>query len=592
MEPGSGRRTSVKTLTLLAMVILGTIPAALMLLQGLHCAHEAVLRSQKRELYLLLSQQQVRVEEWLLACEADLRILAGAPSVRILADAGAGQPDSQHQEFLDTYQREKPDFAGVAVFNADWQPVASTTEQRHPFEETTDPKLINSLKTADGVVWSRAHHPHDGRSVGLHIGCPIIGTDGRPIGYLLAAVFLDDILPRLSGNSQVETSMKVLFADIDEKRVLSVGDPKVRLSELPAASEKLFAAESGGLVQYEDYRGERVLGMWLRLPVKPWALVAEIDRGEALALLTFLLHRSVMTLVVVVVVILIAAAFGARILAGPWKRMVAACRQISAGNEGLRLDGFSTAEPDEVALSFNTMLDRLRDTRQELIQKSALAAVGELSARVVHEMRNPLNTIQINVEAIRGLVHDEKHAELLQLTDRQTKRLQSMLDELLKYGAPLELSRTDENLLDLVEGVAQDCRPTAEERNVDLVITGSLANGNIRVDREQLGRALRNLADNAIMLVDIGGTVRIALAQREGMVEIAVSDDGPGVPEGMRKEIFEPFFTTRDDGTGLGLAIVRKIVELHGGTVHVSDAAELKGACFTAVLPRMEASRL
>jgi PAS domain S-box-containing protein len=218
----------------------------------------------------------------------------------------------------------------------------------------------------------------------------------------------------------------------------------------------------------------------------------------------------------------------------------------------------------------------------QLVEQAALARLGELAAVVAHEVRNPL-------AGIRGALQVLQQRSAPQASDytviaEMIRRLDTLADrvsDLLLYARPRTPRLGEVRLRRLLETTANMLRRDPAMAAIDVEITGDDAAA--RGDAELLGEVFLNLLLNAAQALGGRGTIRVALGQDE-QVQVTVSDDGPGIPSGIRDTIFEPFFTTKRSGTGLGLAIVRRLVELHGGTVAVGDAGG-RGTVMTVTLP-------
>jgi len=435
----------------------------------------------------------------------------------------------------------------------------------------------------------------------LPIGWPIIEERGAaPIGYLVADLSLVQAVEALQDPPRHPTSLKLcLIADADHRYLsLPHQDMKPHGNQIAKLPPGLFAtppppAHAGhvhgaappGMV-YRDYWGTKVLGQALPMPEFGWTLIAEIHHREAFDLLYFLVRRASYSAIVLSLAIGVLALVVARRLSYPLTELTRVCRQVAAGEPNYRLGALPSREANEVASSFNTMLDRLAETQRQLVQAGALAAVGELSASIVHEMRNPLNTIQMNLAALRRRLRDEpQYLELFELAERQAGRLQEMLNDLLNYGRPLAPAFAPCDVGELLGEVVRDYHSQAATGQVAVVLELAPHAVTVPLDRELLRRAFGNLLENALQATPAGGTVKLSLiaAQRHWLVTVA--DSGPGIPEAMRERVFLPFFTTRPGGTGLGLANVRKIVLLHHGEITIGTA-ELGGAAFILCFPR------
>ncbi|NQT16879.1 MAG: GHKL domain-containing protein, partial [Planctomycetes bacterium] len=269
-------------------------------------------------------------------------------------------------------------------------------------------------------------------------------------------------------------------------------------------------------------------------------------------------------------------------------------RRVAAGHHEERVGRQAGVEATDVASAFNSMLETLAESRRQLANAAALAAVGQLSSSIVHEMRNPLSSIKLNLTALRQRVTDDPpHAELADIAIAQAGRVERMLNDLLEYGKPLELEPGPVSLTLIIDEALAMMASSGTEKNLSFETETDCERPAVSalVDRESVLRALGNLLLNAIQASPCGGTITIAVAAdvRHGSrVLLKIHDQGPGIRKDLIDKIMEPFFTTREQGTGLGLANVRKIVECHGGTISAANAPQ-GGAEFTVSLPRASA---
>lgn len=212
----------------------------------------------------------------------------------------------------------------------------------------------------------------------------------------------------------------------------------------------------------------------------------------------------------------------------------------------------------------------LRAAQKELVRRERLAALGELSAVVAHEVRNPLSVIFNAVTTLRKLAVSPEAETLLDIVDEEAERLKRVVGELLEFARPRELSVVEAVAPpQLVSGAVEAAVAAAGEPGaVEMEVERDLP--ALPGDEQLLRQALINLITNALQAT--GRTSRVAVVARaEGRptssVCFDVSDDGAGVPKEVADKMFTPFFTTRASGTGLGLAIVKRIAEAHGGEV-------------------------
>ncbi|AGC49275.1 sensory box histidine kinase [Myxococcus stipitatus DSM 14675] len=235
-------------------------------------------------------------------------------------------------------------------------------------------------------------------------------------------------------------------------------------------------------------------------------------------------------------------------------------------------------------------LQTLATTQAALVRRERLAALGELSATVAHEVRNPLGAISNALAAIRRLAPQTASGpagQLLGIMDEEVQRLDLIVNDLLDYTRPVEPRLQHQALGPVVEGaLTASLRSGSSGITVSQSLDGPLP--PVALDAHLLHVALTNLFTNAVQAMPSGGSLvtRIETATREGAphARLTISDTGHGIPVDVQQRIFEPFFTTRATGTGLGLAIVRRIVDGHHGEVAVHSTVG-QGTTFTVWLP-------
>jgi two-component system, NtrC family, sensor kinase len=225
------------------------------------------------------------------------------------------------------------------------------------------------------------------------------------------------------------------------------------------------------------------------------------------------------------------------------------------------------------------------------LHQQRLAYIGTLAAGLAHEIRNPLNSIKMNVELIeselaeRGEAADSASAIRLGRIRREADQLNSILGEFLAFARPpkMELVATDlsQYLNDMLDFFAPEC----ERAGVVVKREFSSDPYPVRIDPAQFKHVILNLLKNAVEAIGEHGELTVSTAVLEREVEIRVSDNGGGLPAGSEEQVFEVFFSTKERGTGLGLAIARRIVEEHGGKLAVENRPGL-GASFVIRLPK------
>ena len=236
-------------------------------------------------------------------------------------------------------------------------------------------------------------------------------------------------------------------------------------------------------------------------------------------------------------------------------------------------------------LVFVDMTETAR-TQAELRRNRALSAVGQMTAQIAHEIKNPLGSIRFATEVIkrRGPI-SQSDAETLAVIDRSVDHLATIVAELADFARPKELKRTEINLNNLLD----DLMPMVADRlsvkrvEVEKHYSPDLPIG--QYDATELKKLFLNLIINAIDASELGGSIELRTkvnGKREVTVEIA--DRGAGMDKETLSRLFEPFYTTKEKGTGLGMAIAKKITELHKGDLLITSKKG-EGTTATVRLP-------
>jgi two-component system sensor histidine kinase HydH len=228
---------------------------------------------------------------------------------------------------------------------------------------------------------------------------------------------------------------------------------------------------------------------------------------------------------------------------------------------------------------------RKEELREELYKSEYMATLGRLLAGVAHEVRNPLAAIKSTVQLWERLPGRERAPESIAAVVSAVDRLNELVGRLLLFARAGHETRRTVDLNSIVSENLELVRARADFQKIAIETDLTPNAQRIHGSAQGLGQVVLNLVTNAIQVMPSGGRLICRTRKLPGeMVELAISDTGPGVPEEVRERIFEPFFTTRQDGTGLGLALCREVARQHGGDVAL-DPASSSGATFRLTLP-------
>ncbi len=293
---------------------------------------------------------------------------------------------------------------------------------------------------------------------------------------------------------------------------------------------------------------------------------------------------------------------------------------LERGAEGQRFEvTIRTASGREVPLGISTSLllgpdggrrgvialfqdlSQVKGLEERARRQETLAAIGELSAGIAHEIRNCLNPISGSVEVLqRELRVEGENARLLDLIVRESERLDTFIRELLDYARerPAKLERIEFGpFLDELVEVARRHPTAGPGRSLSLSLPPEPV--IVQVDTDQMKQVLMNLVINALESIEDEGAVAVRLlagrertsrrrhGQREWFTCVEVQDTGCGIPPEEQRAVFEPFYSTKRGGTGLGLAIATRIVERHGGLLEV-ESSPGEGTTMRVWIPQLE----
>jgi len=225
-----------------------------------------------------------------------------------------------------------------------------------------------------------------------------------------------------------------------------------------------------------------------------------------------------------------------------------------------------------------------RGLSRSFSRSEQLAAVGQLAAGVAHEIRNPLTSIKLLVEAgLRG-GQTTLTREDLEVIHAEVKRLEGTVQAFLDFARPLRLERAPCDLRAVVAQAVDLVRARARQQRVDVEVKAPAAALTADVDRGQITTVLVNLFLNALDAMPQGGRLEVGAEAAGAEAVLHVADTGPGIAAAIASRLFTPFVSTKPTGTGLGLSISRRVLEEHGGSIRAMNRTE-GGAVFTVTLP-------
>jgi len=595
---GKGRATAPKHFRSLTrriffwMCVVALVPLIVASSQGYHCARQAVIDRAEKHLLSLLNSRKAMLLNWLEERKSDIKSISVIFDLLEMKQGISGIDETAISEntrvFFEKMFKDSNCFEAMVIFDQNGKLLLESDKVGHPASDFLTPEFESELNKTKGVVVGGSHL-HETGAMGIHIGYEVPGQKGETAGYIIAYLDLSRTIdPMLLSRAGLGTTGKVYLLIPSEGRNYIYSGFQKAIVEKNSELSKILFTESQTIMEYENYRGVEVLGVSAEIPEIQCRIVVEMDQAEAFEWVYILQKRAIITVALTLVVVILIALNSSKLLSNPLRKLVEVTKKIAKGQHSERLGPMEGKEVQEVGEAFNKMLDELVASQQRMVKVASLAAVGEMSSSIVHEMRSPLSSIKLNFQALRKKVEkDPDYSNLAEMTLKQFSRLERMLADLLNYGKPMEIKTLKVNFDQLIKEVLEIVLGMIEKKKIKIKIQNKLGDRYLVVDPEQIRIALTNLLTNAVQASSMEGEIEISAEispEKPDRAVISVIDSGPGIPEHLKEKLFKPFVTTRKEGTGLGLANVKKIVDYHAGNIIAQNRKEA-GAVFIITLP-------
>lgn len=445
-----------------------------------------------------------------------------------------------------------------------------------------------------------APEPYDSRegTAGLALVgvAPIVSDEGMMIGLVLVGhLFNNDftLVDRIKQVAGVDT-VTIFFGDlrvstnvpneVGERAIGTRVSQEVYDQVLVRAQEftgEAFVVNQNYITRYKPLYNHRkdVVGI-LYVGAEQAAFQQLVDsfRDEVL------LIAGATTLLAILIAIPLA-----RSITRPLTVLAEATRKVAQGDWSVRVPAYGQGENSVLAESFNTMVETLNETREQLVQTEKLASVGQLAAGVAHEINNPLGSVLLYADILRKETteEDKQRREDLNMIITEATRCKIIVNDLLNFSRQNKVLAQETNLNALLHELANEKRTQKLFDHVELVTEFDPGLPSIQADPQQLRQVFLNLMNNAAEAMHDGGylTLRTRQEPSAGFVTVEIQDTGVGISKEHMKKIFTPFFTTKPigKGTGLGLAIIYGIVKMHHGQIDVESKVG-EGTTFSITL--------
>jgi signal transduction histidine kinase len=588
---------------LLWFTLVSILPLLLLGVRGYQLARDAVVREVFLHMEAVAANKQAQVEHWLRQSFLHLDLLAAHPRIyRDLTSPRGPQDAAGRSALLESWLENDPSFIGIGICTADGRLVdyrSLRAIRGHPAPACEDSGRWLTARTAEHSSEQRfyftpvRYQPETGTwfSVKRRLSDERGNTVGWLIGSIAVSRSLDSLLTDSTGLGRTGHTYLVDQERWMLTRSRHMDHPAPGTHKMSSAAIDSALIGGSGVGIYRGWDGETALGAWRSIAPTGWALIGEMSAREALAEVWRFRRNWLLGLSLTLVVILMVVAWISKSISQPILRLSAAAKRISAGDLTARTDLRRNDEIGRLGEAFDQMSAALTESRKSLeksydelltaerrlVQAEKLAAIGEWVAGVVHELRNPLSAIKMNLKILgKKKFADTTAAEHLQIAQDQTQKLERMLSDLLEFSKPVKGKSERLEIGGIIREAAAYLQEFALVRGIKLELQIAPEYPAVQGDKDLLVQALTNILRNAVeaygdsMLGTVTVTARETHAESGGVL-IEIEDRGKGLTKTQSDRIFEPFFTTKPHGTGLGLLNARKAVELHRGRLEIES---------------------
>ncbi len=489
--------------------------------------------------------------------------------------------------------------------------------QRPEIHKLFDPRVrpwYTGAMRRNGLYWTEVYIFASSQRPGITVSAPILNSQHRP--FAVCSIDIDlSTLSRFLKKVKVGKHGYAFIMENNTRRIIA--HPELpRLYEDPAEIDRLTKSISELRRSRKEFgttfdKGRKFFTAYVDYPQNNWTIGVTLPEADFMGNLKKVKEASVTIILGAILLASFMSYLLMRTIARPLKELKKGFETISKGNLDHEVSVRDRGVIGSLATSFNRMSQSLKKSRKELertyrilAEKEKMAALGQLTAGIAHEIKNPL---AIMLSSAQVVVNQNKPEEMRQEAANyiieEIKRLNKTLENFLAFARPARSDLVDCDLVEVLEKTIDSMEKQLQEAGikVDWGVEGNLP--LCRADCDQMRQVFINLLLNAVYAMPEGGRLTIRCSKKPAgewlfsgntrlqpgidapcFVRISISDTGIGIaPEDVDK-IFEPFFSLRDGGTGLGLATVYQILKMHHAGIAVSTRPG-KGSTFVLIFP-------
>ncbi|MEK6776500.1 MAG: ATP-binding protein [bacterium] len=626
----------IRAKLILAFLTIGLIPVLVLGSFSLTSSKKALQNSAIMQVHSALTAKVERIQDALRHAEKDLRLLSQSPSLITFAEFYPGNVVGRNNlnrmliRSLEDLAEENPLYSQILLLNPKGEQVLRVFRRDGKLMiQGPDPSLNFSkedffwkaLDTSRGeiIITSSPLGSMEGKDdLQTLIYSTAIYDRGHTQKGILTLRFLVKDIARLAssgedalGNTYLMDHHGGFLYNIDNNTQYPIlgGFPgtldEPAIQKILSGHEGLIAEEKNRILSYA--------------PIFPgisesdnfWVMVIDLSRSVVYApVRRFLLFLGIMVIALAVIGTLLGITASHHLIR-PILMLHKGAQLIAKGDFDHKITVQTNDEIEDLAVQFNLMAQRLKESRrrliqwnedlqqevekrtQQLFQADKMAALGGLSAGIAHEIGNPLASMKTNIQLLNEKLGEQNvHSIFLKRILNEIDRLSKFFKTFSSFARPVKPQLAPCDIRQIIREVILFVKKEAETHGVELREAYEHHLPLVQVDFQRMQQVFLNLFLNAIQAMPQGGAITISVhAQKEDVVDatssekvmITVSDTGQGIPESLRPKIFEPFFTTKPNGMGLGLSITHQIVMENHGAISMESFPE-KGTTFSILL--------
>jgi signal transduction histidine kinase len=580
------------------------VPYGLLTIFSVSMSKGMMKKSTIDHLQNLVEVKETAIEQWLKERVSDGKTIAESQEIKSL-------DPKRIEPFLSLVKHFERAYLEIWVLNSKGQLVSGNLSKNSFEKEEWFQRAIKE----ETLILRPTLQPKSLQPA-ITISFSIKDARGRPIGVLKELVDLTYISDLISESKLGETG-KLFIVNPQGEFVLHnklIALLKKGTTKVPYLEKIQLKPTYTGV--YKDYTDNEALGSWKWIPNLRCYLIAEQDTKEAFYQIDLLVKKAFIVFIISTLLILGISYWVIGRVTGPVKGLSEAVALFANGHFGKTV---STGRKDEIGkliAGFNVMAEKLKKAytelegrvetsnkelevayqilkqrQDQLIQSEKMAALGQLSAGIAHEIRNPLTSIKIFIQSLEKEVDlDENQKEDFRIIMKEIDRIDENITRFLNFARPEEPLFQAIDASALVKDTVNLLAAKLKNSGIRLDISLPDEHPSVEGDPKQLAQVFLNLLLNAVEAMPQGGTLTISSAVKvnpdsgQEFLQLIIKDTGHGIPEKDRPYLFDPFFTTKAGGTGLGLSIVYSIIQKHNGRIEVESELG-KGSSFILSFP-------